>query len=88
MAYKLLFTPEADKKLEKMDAGVRRMILKWLKKNVDGCENPKAHGKALSANRSGEWRYRIGDYRIICLIEQGKLIVIVIDVGHRREIYR
>lgn len=84
MTYKLLFTPEVDKKLEKMDAGVRKIILKWLKKNVDGCADPKAHGKALSANRAGQWRYRGGDYRVICLIDEGKLIVIAIDAGHRR----
>jgi mRNA interferase RelE/StbE len=86
MAYKLFFTPEVDRKLEKMDVGVRKIILKWLKKNVDGCNNPKAHGKALSANRADQWRYRVGDHRVICLIDEGKLIVTAIDIGHRRDV--
>ena len=87
MAYSLVFSKEADKQISKLDPGVRRMILKWLDKNVDGSFNPRAHGKALSANRAGQWRYRIGDYRVICLIEDDRLVVLCITVAHRREVY-
>lgn len=71
-----------------MDAGVRRIIVAWLLKNVDGCDDPRAHGKGLTANRSGEWRYRIGDYRVLCEIRDEDLVVLALEVGHRREMYR
>ena len=87
MAYSLVFSKEADKQISKLDPGVRRMILKWLDKNVDGCIDPRSHGKALIANRAGQWRYRIGDYRVICLIEDDRLVVLCISVAHRREVY-
>ena len=87
MAYSLVFSKEADKQISKLDPGVRRMILKWLDKNVDGCTDPRIHGKALIANRAGQWRYRIGDYRVICLIEDDRLVVLCISVAHRREVY-
>ena len=87
MAYSLVYSKEADKQISKLDPGVRRVILKWLDKNVDGCENPRIHGKALSANRAGQWRYRIGDYRVICLIEDDRLVVLCISIAHRREVY-
>jgi len=87
MAYSLVFTKEADKQIAKLDSGVRRMVLKWLDKNVNGCLDPRAHGKALSANRAGQWRYRIGDYRAIVVIEDNRLIVLCIHVAHRREVH-
>ena len=87
MAYRLEFTKAADKDLEKLDPSIRRMILGWLNKNVNQCSNPRAHGKALVGNHAGEWRYRIGDYRVICIIKDEELIVLAIEIGHRREIY-
>ena len=87
MAYSLVFSKEADKQVSKLDPGVRRVILKWLEKNVDGSTDPRIHGKALSANRVGQWRYRIGDYRAICLIEDDRLVVLCITVAHLRDVY-
>ncbi|MBR1846500.1 MAG: type II toxin-antitoxin system RelE/ParE family toxin [Bacilli bacterium] len=87
MAYSLVFSKEADKQVSKLDPGVRRVLLKWLEKNVDGSSDPRAHGKALSANRAGQWRYRIGDYRAICIIEDDRLVVLCITVAHRRAVY-
>ena len=86
--WRLEFSKHADRQLAKMDAGVRRMIVAWLLKNIDGCEDPRAHGKGLVANHSGEWRYRIGDYRILCEIHDEALVVLAIEIGHRREVYR
>lgn len=71
-----------------MDPGVRRIIVAWLLKNVDGCEDPRAHGKGLTANRSGEWRYRVGDYRILCEIRDDELVVLALEIGHRRSVYK
>ena len=58
-----------------------------LKKKLEGCEDPRAHGKALVVNRRGQWKYRVGDYRIIALILDDKLIIQVINIGHRKTIY-
>jgi mRNA interferase RelE/StbE len=86
--WRLEFSKRADKQLSKMDPGIRRVVLAWLLKNVDGCEDPRAHGKGLTANRSGKWRYRVGDYRILCEIRDEELVVLAIEIGHRREIYQ
>mgnify|MGYP000905170075 FL=1 len=68
-------------RLRRFDA---RLILSWIGKNLEGCTDPRAHGKGLTANRSGEWRYRIGSYRALCVIEDDRLIIEVFSVGHRR----
>lgn len=85
--WRLEFSKRADKQLSKMDPGVRRVIIAWLLKNIDGCVDLRAHGKGLTANRSGKWRYRVGDYRILCEIKDDELIVLAIEIGHRRDIY-
>ena len=86
--WRLEFSKRADKQLAKMDAGVRRVVVSWLLKNIDGCEDPRTHGKGLVANHSGEWRYRIGDYRVLCEIRDEELVVLAIEIGHRREVYK
>ena len=88
MKYKVDSLPRAVKALEKLDKFTRRIILDWIEKNLVDCENPRAHGKPLTADRVGQWRYRIGDYRVIAKIEDDRLIILVIAIGHRREIYK
>ena len=88
MRYKVEFTADALKDLKKMDRHKAALILGWIRKNLENCENPRLHGKGLSANRSGEWRYRIGDYRILAQIDDTKIIILVVNVGHRRDIYK
>lgn len=85
--WRLVFSKRADKQLSKMEPGVRRVIVAWLLKNIDGCIDPRAHGKGLTANRSGKWRYRVGDYRVLCEVRDDELIVLAIEIGHRRDIY-
>ena len=87
MQYKVIFTEKAKKQLKKLDKHISTLIISWLEKNIQNCENPRVHGKGLVENKSGQWRYRIGYYRIICEIEDEKVIVLVLEVGHRREIY-
>ena len=87
MIYRVEFTISARRQLKKLDINTQKMILLWLNKNLEGVENPRIHGKPLSANRAGQWRYRIGDYRIIAKIEDDKLVILVIAIGHRRDIY-
>lgn len=71
-----------------MDPGVRRIIVAWLMRNIDGCDDPRAHGKGVSADKAGVWRYRIGDYRVLCEIRDDELVIIVIGIGYRSKIYR
>ena len=87
MQYKVIFAERAKKQLKKLDKHIAALIIGWLEKNIQNCENPRLHGKGLVENKSGKWRYRIGDYRVICEIQDKEIIVLVLEVGHRRDIY-
>lgn len=87
MKYKVETTPRFDKEFRKLDRYTQKMLKAWIEKNLVGCENPRINGKALTADRSGQWRYRIGDYRLICDIRDSELIILALSVGHRREVY-
>ena len=87
-SYKVLFTDQAKKSLKKLDKYTASLIIGWIEKNLEGCEDPRAHGKALTANRTGQWRYRVGNYRLIAEIEDDKIIILIVNIGHRKEIYR
>jgi len=87
MSYKLEFTEDTLKQLKKLDKHQARLITQWLYINVDGADDSRQKGKGLIANLSGLWRYRIGQYRVICKIEDDRLVVLALNVGHRREVY-
>ncbi|MFI3115022.1 MAG: type II toxin-antitoxin system RelE/ParE family toxin [Clostridia bacterium] len=87
MIYELHTTKEFDKEFKKLDKYTQKMIKAWIIKNLSNTDNPRSHGKGLKSNLSGFWRYRIGDYRLICLIEDNKLIITALNIGHRRDIY-
>ena len=87
MSYRVEFTSAAKRQLKKMDRFDASLILNWIEKNLEGCADPRAHGKGLTANRSGEWRYRVGSYRILALIQDDRLVVEVFKVGHRSGVY-
>ena len=87
MKYKVVFSENALKKLKKSDKHISALIIGWIDKNLEGTSNPRQHGKALIANKTGQWRYRIGDYRAICEIQDSKITILVLEVGHRRSIY-
>ncbi len=80
-------TEKAKKQLHKLDPQTFHLITNWIKKNLEGCEDPRRHGKGLTANRSGQWRYRVGDYRIIAKILDDEVVILVVEVGHRKKIY-
>ena len=88
MSYCVETTARFDKEFKKLDRYTQKMVKAWIEKNLVGCIDPRAFGKALTANRSGQWRYRIGDYRLICLIEDDKLIILALTIGHRSDIYK
>ena len=87
MKYKVVFTAEALKQLKKLDKYVAKSITTWIGKNLEGCENPRQYGKNLVANRSGQWRYRIGDYRLIAEILDKEIVILIVNVGHRKNVY-
>ncbi|KEI52591.1 RelE-domain-containing protein [Enterococcus xinjiangensis] len=87
MTYRLEFTPEIQKQLRKMDKHQATLIVRWLYQHIDGIDDLRKFGKGLTANRSGQWRYRIGKYRVLVEIEDNQMVVIAIQVGHRRNVY-
>jgi mRNA interferase RelE/StbE len=88
MSYSISYSNKFDKSLDKIDNANAQKILKYLKKNIDGSENPRAFGKALAGNLKGLWRYRVGNYRIICDIQDEECIVLALETAHRKNIYR
>ena len=85
--YTVETTRRFDREFKKLDRYTQKMIAAWIDKNLEGCTDPRVHGKGLTANRSGQWRYRIGDYRLICSIEDNRLVILALTVGHRSEVY-
>ena len=85
--YTVKFTERAVKQLHKLDKQRFIIITNWISKNLQNCEDPRRLGKALTANKSGQWRYRVGDYRIIARIEDSDITILVLEVGHRRNVY-
>ena len=88
VAFKVAFESNAQKTLKKMDRYQAQIILSWIKKNLVDTENPRQHGKGLVANHSGEWRYRIGDYRLIADINDDTITILILGIGHRKDIYK
>ena len=87
MSWHIETTARFDREFKKLDRYTQRMVKAWIEKHLVGFDDPRVYGKGLTANRSGQWRYRIGDYRMICLIEDEKLIILALSIGHRSSIY-
>lgn len=88
MKYHVEFSKRALKDVKKLDKTTATLILSWIRKNLEGCENPRVHGKGLTANHSGEWRFRVGDYRLLAMIQDDKLVILMITIGHRSAVYK
>lgn len=88
MKYRVETTARFEKEFKKLDRYTQKIIKSWITKNLQNCEEPRQHGKGLTANRSGQWRYRIGDYRLICTIDDDKLVILALTVGHRSDVYK
>lgn len=87
MIYQIVTTDKFDKSFKKLEKQTQKIIKAWIEKNLMGCENPRLHGKGLTANKSGQWRYRVGNYRILAEIRDNELVLLLIEAGHRRRIY-
>ena len=88
MIYQLVTTDRFDKAFKKLDSQTQKIIKAWIDKNLMQCIDPHIHGKGLTSNRSGQWRYRVGDYRILAEIQEERLVLVLIDIGHRSRIYK
>jgi mRNA interferase RelE/StbE len=81
-------TKHAEKDLSKMDPGVADALLSYLQNHIAALSNPRSEGRALEGEWHGFWRYRHGDYRLICDILDTEAIIVAVKIGHRRNIYR
>lgn len=77
----------AFRELGRLDHPVQTRLLKYLHERLTSADDPRRLGKALTGDLAGLWRYRVGDYRLICSIEHRRLIVLVLKIGHQREVY-
>lgn len=88
MIYHLQYSKQFEKQLKKMDRHEAQKIYNWLRENIEGCNNPRLHGKALKGNLGGLWRYRIENYRVIAEINDSVLNVLAVKVDHRKQVYK
>ena len=86
--YKVEYTPAAIRQIRNLDGATRKLMRAWIEKNLVDCEDPRTHGKGLSGDRSGQWRYRIGDYRLLANILDDRIVIQVFKIGHRRFVYK
>jgi mRNA interferase RelE/StbE len=88
LVWTIEYLTSVKKELRKLDRQVARRIVDFMDNRIASLENPRNIGLALSGQYEGLWRYRVGDYRILCDIRDDKLIVLVVAIGHRSEVYR
>jgi mRNA interferase RelE/StbE len=88
LVWKVEFDSAALKDLKRLDQIAQRRVVRYLRERIASADNPCRLGKALHGDKSGLWRYRVGDYRLLCRIEDMILTVLVIAVGHRSGVYK
>ena len=85
--WRVEFDRDAARDLRRLDVRAQRLILRYLRQRIATDEDPRRFGHALTGDLKGLWRYRVGDYRIVASIEDRSFLVLVVTVGHRREVY-
>jgi mRNA interferase RelE/StbE len=88
LAWRIEFLPAADKDLAKLGRAEAKRVLQTLKTRIAPLDDPRRLGTALTGELGGLWRWRIGDYRVIARIEDERITILVVRIGHRREVYR
>lgn len=88
MGYTIIFEKKAQKSLSRLEITQQRIIVSWIMNNLENTENPRARGKALKGELNEYWRYRIGDYRLIAQIKDKEIIILIIDISHRKNAYQ
>ena len=87
MKYKVTYKRKAMKSLSKLEKGQQVIIWAWIEKNLVATNDPRTHGKALKEDFKEYWRYRVGEYRILAEIDDNQIIIIIVNVGHRKNLY-
>ena len=87
MKYSAEYSKKALKQLRKLDRPIRTRIHNWVLEHLEGCENPRLYGKALTGSLSGSWRYRVGAYRLLADIYDDRILILITEIGHRSEVY-
>ena len=89
MAWQIEFTPDAEKNLARLGTEAEKRVVKFMRERISNLEDPRSIGESLKDSRfAGLWRYRAGDYRILCEIQDQKIRILVVQIGHRREVYK
>lgn len=88
MTFKVEYTSKALKQLKKLDKQTSSLIISYIEKNLSNCSDPRKFGKSLQGNLKDKWRYRVCNYRILAKIEDEKIVIVILEVGHRSSIYR
>jgi mRNA interferase RelE/StbE len=89
LAWQIEFDPDALKELKKIDKPVQKRLLSFLRDRLSPLDDPRSLGEALAGARLGSyWKYRVGDWRIVCDIQDQRIVVRVLRIGNRREVYR
>jgi mRNA interferase RelE/StbE len=88
VSWQVAITQTAGRQIKKLDRTAQTSILRFLRESLEPCDDPRQWGKPLHGERRGLWRYRVGDYRLICDIQDEKVTVLVLEVGNRKNVYR
>lgn len=88
MGYEVIYSKEAVKSLRKLDKGQIKLIYSWIENNLVNTTNPRTNGKPLKGNLKEYWRYRVGEYRIIADIQDADITIVIVNIGHRRQVYK
>ena len=88
MAWKVEVSQTAAKQIGKLDRAAQQRIYRFLSDKIQSSRDPRRLGKALQGDKRGLWRYRVGDFRLICDLQDQRLVVLVLIVGHRKDVYR
>ena len=88
LAWTIEFEQDAIRQLNRLDRGVRRRLLDFVENRVVSGGDPRQLGKPLKGKMAGFWSYRVGDYRLVCRLEDVRMVIAVVSVAHRREVYR
>ncbi len=87
-SWRVEISRSAEKQIQKLNRTAQESILRFLRERVQAADNPRQWGKPLHGDKGGLWRYRVGDYRLICDIQDERVTVLVVRVGHRKDVYR
>ena len=87
MTFAVEYSKTALKQLKKLDRKIAALIITYIEDKLVNCTDPRLYGKALKGNMNDIWRYRVGDYRLLAKIEDSRIVITIVEVGHRKEVY-